>query len=121
MCKCFILQFAPCFVATARAVLLSALACTKNDSPISCRMACAKIKSADGAHGAYNSDSPLDMATVHQSLTLARHEKLVNIDHCTISVFSRRWVSSPVSVGVSTWLFFNSLHKSLAFNAGIVR
>ena len=35
----FILRLAPCFVATARAVLLSALACVRNDSPISFRMA----------------------------------------------------------------------------------
>ena len=32
---CFILRLAPCFVATARAALLSALACIRNDSPIS--------------------------------------------------------------------------------------
>ena len=34
---CFILQLAPCFVATARALLLSAPACIRNDSPISFR------------------------------------------------------------------------------------
>ena len=39
---CFILRLAPCFVATARAVLLSALACIRNDSPISFSIACAK-------------------------------------------------------------------------------
>ena len=60
----FILRLAPCFVATARAVLLSALACIRSDSPISFRTACAKINSADNAPTAYNSDSPLDKATV---------------------------------------------------------
>ena len=39
---CFILRLAPRFVASARAVLLSALACIRNDSPISFRIACAK-------------------------------------------------------------------------------
>ena len=60
----FILRLAPCFVATARAVLLSALACIRNDSPISFRKACSKINSADSAPRAYSSDSPLDKATV---------------------------------------------------------
>ena len=57
---CFILRLAPCFVATARAVLLSALACVKNDSLISFSMACAKINSAVSAPRAYISDSPED-------------------------------------------------------------
>ena len=61
---CFILRLAPCFVATARAVLLSALACIRNDTPISFSMACAKINSAYSAPRAYISDSPLDKATV---------------------------------------------------------
>ena len=61
---CFILRLAPCFVATAGAVLVSALACIRNDSPISFRIACAKINSADSAPRAYISDSPLDKATV---------------------------------------------------------
>ena len=64
MCMCFILRLAPCFVATARAVLLSALACIRNDSANSFRMACANINSADNAPSAYSSDSPLDKATV---------------------------------------------------------
>ena len=61
---CFILRLAPCFVPTARAVLLSALECIRNDSPISSRIACAKINSADSAPKAYSSDAPLDKATV---------------------------------------------------------
>ena len=61
---CFILRLSPCFVATARAVLLSALACIGNGSPISFSMACAKINSADSAPRAYIFDSPLDKATV---------------------------------------------------------
>ena len=60
----FILRLAPCFVAPARAVLLSALAFNKNDSPISFSIARAKINSADNAPRAYISDSPLDKATV---------------------------------------------------------
>ena len=35
------------FVATERAVLLSALACIRNDGPISFRIACAKVNLAD--------------------------------------------------------------------------
>ena len=50
---CFILRLTPCFVATARAVLLSALACIRIDCPISFRKACAKINSADSAPRAY--------------------------------------------------------------------
>ena len=61
---CFILRLSPCFVDTARAVLLFALACIRNDSPISFNMACAKIDSADSAPRAYISDSPLNKATV---------------------------------------------------------
>ena len=61
---CFILRLAPCFVATSRAVLLSALACIRNDSLTSFNMACAKINSVDSAFVAYNSDSSLDEAAV---------------------------------------------------------
>ena len=45
-------------------MLLSALACIRNDSPIFFSMACAKINSADSAPRAYISDSTLDTATV---------------------------------------------------------
>ena len=61
---CFILRLAPFFVATARAVLLSALACIRNDNPISFSMACAKINSVDSASRAYICEFPLDKATV---------------------------------------------------------
>ena len=47
-----------------RAMLLSVFACTKNDRPISLRMACVKINPADSAPRSYNSDSTLDKATV---------------------------------------------------------
>ena len=53
---CFILRLAPCSAASARAVLLSALARITNDSPISFSSACAKINSANSAPRAYNSD-----------------------------------------------------------------
>ena len=62
--KVFHLTTCSFFVATARAVLLSALACIRNDSPISFSMACTKINSADSAPRANISDSPLDKATV---------------------------------------------------------
>ena len=97
---CFILRLAPCFVATARAVLLSALACVRNDSHISFRMACAKINSADSAPRAYSSDSPLDKATV----TCPRHsrqEKLINVTQSARCAFPRHWITSPVSVRIT--------------------
>ena len=102
---CFILRLAPCFVATARAVLLSALACIRNDSPISFSMACAKINSADGAPRAYISDSPLDKATVPLSSTFTRQEKLINVTQCARCAFPRHWITSPVSVRMSRDLF----------------
>ena len=101
---CFILRLAPCFVATARAVLLSALACIRNDSPISFSMACAKINSADNAPRAYISDSPLDKATVLSS-TFTRQEKLINVTQCARCGFLRHWITSPVSVRISRDVF----------------
>ena len=102
---CFILRLDPCFVATARAVLLSALACIRNDSPISFSMACAKINSADSAPRAYISDSPLDKATVPLSSTFTRQEKLTNVTQSARCVFPRHWVTSPVSIRISRNVF----------------
>ena len=59
--------FHPCFVATSRAVLLSALACSRNGIPISSRIVCGTINSADSDPKACSSDSPLDKATVIRS------------------------------------------------------
>ena len=91
---CYILRLAPCFVAIARAVLLSALACIRNGSRISFRIASAKIKSADSAPNAYSSDSPLDKAS-----------PLINVTQSTRSAFPRHWFTSPVSVRVSRDVF----------------
>ena len=96
---CFILRLAPCFVATACAVLLSALACTKNDSPFSFMEACAKINSADSAPNAYRSDSPLDRATI----PCPRHSlvrKMINVTQSTRCAFPRHWFTSPASIRV---------------------
>ena len=49
VCMCFILCHALCIVATARAVLLSALACITKDWPISFMMVCVKINSGGSA------------------------------------------------------------------------
>ena len=70
---------APSFVATARAVLLSALVCTGNGSPISFRMACVKITSADGAPRAFHSECPLGQGNNSLSLALAGHQERVNM------------------------------------------
>ena len=96
---CFILRLAPCFVTTAHAVLLSALACIRNDSPISFRIACANINSADSAPNAYSSDSPLDKAT------FTRQEKLINETQCARCAFPRDWFTGPVSVSMSRDVF----------------
>ena len=88
---CFIFRLAPCFVATACAVLLSALACTKNDSPFSFMEACAKINSADSAPNAYRSDSPLDKATV----PCPRHSLVRKNDQCNAE-YKMRFSSSLV-------------------------
>ena len=85
---CFILQLVPSFVVAARAVLLSALACTRNVSPISFRMASVKINSADSAPRAHNSDSPLDKATVPWPSHTLLHEDLVNTPQSAASAFS---------------------------------
>ena len=105
---CFILRLAPCFVATARAVLLSALACIRNDSPIYFRIACAKINSADNAPRTYISDSPLDKASVHLSSTFTRQEKLINETQGTRCAFPRHWVTGPVSIRISRDVFSRS-------------
>ena len=102
---CFILRLAPCFVATARAVLLTALACIRNDSAISFSMACAKTNSADSAPNAYSSDSPLDKATVPLSLTFARQEKLIHVTQGTRCALPRHRVTSPVSIRISRDVF----------------
>ena len=94
-------RLAPCFYATARAVLLSALACIRNDNQISLSMARAKINSADSAPRAYISDSPLDKATVtYLSSTFTRQEKLSNVTQSARCAFLRHWITSPVSVSV---------------------
>ena len=97
VCMCFILRLAPCFVASARAVLLSALTCSRNDSPISFRIACAKINSADSAPRAYSSDSSLDKAAV-PCTRHSRQEKLINVTQNTRCAFPRHWVTRPVSI-----------------------
>ena len=102
---CFILRLAPCFVATACAVLLSALACIRNDSPSSFRIACAKINSADSAPRAYSSDSPLDKATVPCPRHSLVKEKLINVTQCARCAFPRHWVTGPISVRISRDVF----------------
>ena len=71
---CFILPLAR-FVATARAVLLSALACIRNDSPISFSMACAKINTTDSALRAYISDSVeiSSLSSPHVNMSISNH------------------------------------------------
>ena len=106
----FILRLAPCFVATALAVLLSPLACIRNDSPISFRIAGAKINSADSSPRAYISDSPLDKATVPCPRRSLRQEKLINVTQSTRCAFPRHWVTSPVSIRISRDVFQGLVH-----------
>ena len=80
---CFILGLAPYYVATARAAPLSALSLSRDSAP-------REYSSDSAGHG----NSSL-------SLTLAGHEELVNITQRTRSAFSRRRVSSPISLRVS--------------------
>ena len=97
---CFILRLAPCFVATARAVLLSALASIRNDSPISCSIACSKST----------------QLTVHQEHTFlilhwTRQQSPVLHIHSSRENDQRNteckmclpchWVISPVSIRIS--------------------
>ena len=98
---CFVLRLAPCFVATARAVLLSALACIRNDSPISFSMACAKINSADSGPRAYIFCFSAGQGNSPLSSTFTRQEKLINITQSTRCAFPRHWITSPVSVRIS--------------------
>ena len=91
---CFILRLPPCFVATARAVLLSALACIRNYSPISFSFACAKINSADSAPTMH---TVLILRQTRQQFPFARQEKLIN----TRCALLRHLVASPVSIRVS--------------------
>ena len=102
VCMCLIFRLAPCFVATARAgaVLLSALACIRINSPISFRIACTKINSADRAPKAYFSDSRLDKATVR-----CLRRSLVNVTQGTRCVLLRHPVTSPVSLKISRDVF----------------
>ena len=72
-----IFQHALCFVASARAGLLSALACFRNDNPISSITAFAKIKST--VHQEHTVlITPLDKATVPCPFHSLGDEKLVN-------------------------------------------
>ena len=105
---CFILRLTPCFVATARAVMLSALACVRNDSPISFRIACAKINSADSAPRAYISDSAGRNSPL--SSTFTRQEKLINVTQCAGCAFPRHWITGPVSVRKSHDVFQGLVH-----------
>ena len=116
--ECFILRLAPCFVATARAVLLSALAWIRNDSPISFMVACEKIISADSAPRANNYDSPRKRQQF-PVLTLTRQEKSVNV---TVQDVLFLVTGSPAeSASEYSVMFFNCLLKSLGFVARIVK
>ena len=100
---CFIVGLAPCFVATPRAVLLSVLACVRNDSPISFSMTCAKVNSTDSAPRAYIPDSPLDNATVHCPRHSLREEKLINVTQSAKCAFPRHWVTGPMAQSASEY------------------
>ena len=102
---CFILRLAPCFVAIARAVLLSALACIKNDSSMTFIFACARINSTDNAPKAYISDFPLDKATVPLSSTFTRQQKSINVTQSARCAFPRHWITGPYSVRISRDMF----------------
>ena len=111
---CSILRLAPCSVATARAVLLSALACIRIDSPISFRIACAKINSAHSAPRAYNFDSPLpkQLKLQEESPTGAKMVK------------DRLWSSSRTLFGASSNMEFPTpfwMQAALALEASFLR
>ena len=89
----------------ACSVLLSALACIRNDSPISFRMACTKINSADSAPNAYSSDSSLAKATVSFSSTFNRQGKLIHVTQGTRCALPCHRVTSPVSIRISRDVF----------------
>ena len=114
---CFILRLAPRFVVTARAVLLSALECISNDSPISFSMACAKINSADSAPRTYISYSPL---TRQQSPVLDIHSsKLINVTQCARCALPRHSSSPAQSASEYPVVRFKVLFQSSGFNASI--
>ena len=119
VCMCFILRLAPCFVATARAVLLSAHACVRNDSPISFSVACASIQ-----------------LTVHQGHTFlilhrTRQQSPVLDIHSSREIDQRNTVckmcfflvtgSAAQSAAEYPVMCFKVLFKSFCFNAGIVK
>ena len=118
---CFILRLAPCFVATARAVLLSALACIRNDCPISFKIACAKINSADSAP---NEHTFLILHwTKQQSPVLDIHSSR-EIDQCNTGVQDVLFLvtgSTAQSASEYPVICFKVLFKSFGFNASIVR
>ena len=89
-------------------VLLSALACIRNDRPISFRMACAKsiqltmhptnavlISAGQGK-------SPL-------SSTFTRQEELINVTQSARCAFPRHWVTMQVSSGSSVHVFLSNI------------
>ena len=101
-------------------MLLSALACIRNDSPISFRIACAKINSADSAPNAYSSGSPLDKATVpcpRHSLVRRIWSTYHRVQHVLFLV-----TGSPAqSASGYTVTCFKVLFRSFGFNACLVR
>ena len=106
---CFILQ-----LANARVVLLSALARTGNDCPISFMMACAKIKSAESAPRACSSDSPLDKTNGPCPYIRLSREQVQKVLFLVTGSPAQSESEYPV-------MLFNTLLKSLGSIAGIVK
>ena len=113
---CFILRLAPVFVATASAVLLSALACIRNDSPISFRIACAKINSADSAPRAYSSVPPLDKATVPLSSAFTRQKKIDQSNKSGRCGFSSSLCHRPRSASEYPVTCFQGIVQGIRFS-----
>ena len=105
VCMCFILRLAPCFVATARAVLLSALECVRNDSPISFWLACAKIKLSGRCTQSIQFRISAGQGNCSLSSTLTRQEKLINVTQGTRCTLPRHQATGPLSVRVSRDVF----------------
>ena len=112
----------------ARAVLLSALVCAWNFSPISFRMACVKINSGDSAPRAFNSDSSWTVPYTRWSREIGQHSTMYNkcfssslrlqpsqsqsIPRCFTIPCRSRWVSMMgSSSGDSCVVFLSSISE----------
>ena len=102
---CFILRLAPGVVATARAVLLSALACIRNDSPISIQDSLCENQHSWQCTKSTQFWLSTGQGNSLQSSPFTRQEKLINVTQSARSAFPRHLVTGPVSIIISVDVF----------------